>query len=86
MDDLNQNKSNPNSKKAHVSEAAAELLGESKKFAHELYDDGLKKVEKAQKEAEVYTDQLLLQVRENPLKAVLIAGGIGFLLSALLRK
>lgn len=80
------NKIKTNSKKSHVSEAAAELLDESKKFAHELYDDGLKKAGKVQKEAEVYTDELLAQVRENPLKAVLIAGGIGFLLSALLRK
>jgi ElaB/YqjD/DUF883 family membrane-anchored ribosome-binding protein len=79
-------KLNPNSKKSHITEAAADLLDEGKKLANELYDDGLKRVNVTKKEAEVYTDELLEQVRENPLKSVLIAGGIGFLLSALLRK
>lgn len=77
---------NPNSKKAHITEAAVDLLDEGKKFANELYDEGLKKVNLTKKEAEVYTDELLEQVRENPLKSVLLAGGIGFLLAALLRK
>lgn len=86
MNVVNQNKSKPNSTKSHVSEAAAELLDESMKFANELYDDGLKKADYVKKEAEAYTDELMEQVRENPLKAVLIAGGIGFILSALLRK
>lgn len=79
-------KISPNSKKSHITEAAVDLLDEGIKFANELYDDGLKKVNVAQKEVEVYKDELLEQVRENPLKAVLIAGGIGFLLSVLLRK
>ena len=86
MDALNQNKLGSNSKKSHISEAAAELLDEGMKFANELYDDGLTKANHAKKEAEVYTDELLEKVRAHPLKAVLIAGGIGFLLSALLRK
>lgn len=84
MDVLNQAKHN--STLSHVSEAAAELMDEGKKFANELYGDGLKKVSEVQKEAEVYTDELLEQVRAHPFKSVLIAGGIGFLLSALLRK
>ena len=86
MDALDHAKSVFNSKKSHVSEAAVELLDEGKKFANELYDDGLKKVTAAQKEAEVYSDELLEQVRAHPFKSDLIAGGIGFLLSALLRK
>ncbi len=82
----NQTNLNSNTHKAHIQEAASELLDESIKYAHELYDDGLKRVGIAQKEAEIYKDELLEQVREHPLKAVLIAGGVGFLLSALLRK
>jgi len=83
MEALNKN---PNSKKSHVSEAAVDLLDESKKLANELYEDGLKKLEAAQKEAVDYSDDLLQKVRENPLKAILIAGGVGLVLSALLRK
>lgn len=73
-------------KKAQVSEAAADLLDETKKYANELYDEGIKKIMKAQKEAAHYSDDLLEKVREHPLKAILIAGGVGLLLSALLRK
>ena len=86
MDALNQAKSNSHSKQSHIGDAASELLNEGKKFANELYEDGINQVDKAKKEAEVYTDELLEQVRANPLKAILIAGGVGFLLSALLKK
>lgn len=77
---------NPNSKKANVTEAAADLMDEGKKYAHELYEDGLEKAEQVKQEAQVYTEELLTKVREHPLKAILIAGGIGLLLSAMLRK
>ncbi len=86
MEALNQNKPTLNSKKAHVNEAAAELLEETKKYANELYEEGIKKITQAQKEATHYSDELLEKVREHPLKAILIAGGLGLLLSALLRK
>ena len=33
-----------------------------------------------------YSDDLLKKVQENPLTSVLIAGGIGFLLSKILNK
>lgn len=86
MDVTNQTRLGPNSKKAHVAEAATDLLDETKKLAAELYEEGLKKIEAAQKEAGTYSDELLEKVREHPLKAILIAGGVGLLLSALLRK
>ena len=57
-----------------------------KEAAKECWDDCVKKAHDAQQEAKVYADELLEKVRENPLKSVLIAGGIGFLLSTLLRK
>ena len=84
--DVNHQTTLGNSKKAHVSEAATELLDETKKLANELYEEGLKKLELAQKEANSYSDELLEKVREHPLKAILIAGGVGLVLSALLRK
>ncbi len=72
--------------RAHVAEAASELLNESMKLAHELYEDGLNKVGDAQGSAKEYSDELLQKVKENPLASVLIAGGIGFLLSSFFRK
>ena len=79
-------KTSNNTKKSHVAESTADLLDESKKLAHELYEDGLKKLNIVQKEAADYSDELLQKVREHPLKAILIAGGVGLILSALLRK
>lgn len=76
----------PNSKSAHVSEAATELVNESVKLAHELYQEGLRKFDGVTHEAQAYSDELLESVRKHPLKSILIAGGVGLLLSALLRK
>ena len=71
---------------ADVNKAATELLDEGKKYAHDLYEDGLKKVDAVQHEVQAYSEELLDQVRAHPLKAILIAGGVGLILSALLRK
>ena len=73
-------------KSAHVREAASTLLNEGKKLAHELYEENIDKVNKAHDHAKEYSDDLLEKVKENPLASILIAGGIGFLLSVILRK
>ncbi len=86
MDALKSSKSKHNSNKSQVSEATTGLLDESKKMAHELYEEGLKHVDAVQKDVLHYSDDVLKAVRENPLKALLIAGGVGFILSALLKK
>ncbi len=72
--------------KSHIKDAVSQLLYESKKYAHELYEEGLDKASATEKELEKYSEELINKVRQNPLKAILIAGGVGFLLSALLRK
>ncbi|HHF7345935.1 TPA: hypothetical protein ACPSKE_002004 [Legionella feeleii] len=72
--------------KAHVGEAANHLLNEGKKLANEVYEDGLNKLEDVQDELKVYSDELLKKVQKNPLTSLLIAGGVGFLLSLLLKK
>ena len=69
-----------------VGAAASQLLNESKKMANELYEEGCHRVQDAQDTVKEYSDELVRHVRENPLASVLIAGGVGFLLSALLRK
>jgi ElaB/YqjD/DUF883 family membrane-anchored ribosome-binding protein len=84
MDD--RKKSNYETTKAHVSDAASELLHESKKLVNDLYEDGMQHVHEAQESVKEYSDELSKRVRRNPLGSILIAAGIGFLLSSILRK
>ncbi|BCA95392.1 hypothetical protein TUM19329_17530 [Legionella antarctica] len=84
MDSLNKRANS--TQKSHVADAASDLLNEGKKYAHELYEEGLNKVSEAEDSVKKYSDDLLKKVQENPLTSVLIAGGIGFLLSKILKK
>lgn len=77
---------NSSTNKSHVGDAATELLNQGKKLANELYEDGLNKVSEAEDNLKEYSDELIKKVRANPVASVLIAGGIGFLLSRLLKK
>lgn len=72
--------------KSHVADAAHDLLNEGKKLASEIYEANAKKVAEAQDHIKEYSDEIVDKVRANPVTSLLIAGGIGFLLSALLRK
>lgn len=72
--------------KAQLSEVAAELLNETKKYARDAYESGLKKVDLTQDDVKEYSDELLEKVKQHPLKAILIAGAAGMILSALIRK
>ncbi|WP_058533448.1 hypothetical protein [Legionella saoudiensis] len=74
------------SEKAHVSEAASELLKEGKKWANEMCDEGINRACEAEENLRECTDQLLKKVQQNPLTSILIAGGVGFLLSKIMRK
>lgn len=71
---------------SHVGEAASDLIKEGKKWAHDVRDEGMHKVCQAEDSIKECSDQLLKKVQENPLASVLIAGGIGFLLSKILSK
>lgn len=84
MDNLN--KRAHSTQKSHLADAASELLNEGKKYASELYQEGLDKVTEAEDHVKKYSDELLKKVQENPLSSLLIAGGIGFLLSKLIKK
>lgn len=86
MNGQKQSTPNQNVHTKSIKESADQLLDDSKKLVDDMYDDGLKKVGSVQKEALDYAKELLEQVRANPLKSALIAGGIGFLLSVLLKK
>lgn len=80
------NKSHISGQKSHVSDAANDLLSESKKLANELYEEGLSKLSGAEDQVKEYSDQFLKKIQKNPLSSVLIAGGVGFLLSKLLKR
>lgn len=86
MDNKNKASHNTDESCSHVAEAASELLNESKKFANELYESGVHRVNEAQDNVKEYSDELVKKVKENPLSALLIAGGVGFLLASILKK
>ena len=66
MDALNQAKSNSHSKQSHIGDAASELLNEGKKFANELYEDGINQVDKAKKEVALEKQKAQVKARNNP--------------------
>lgn len=72
--------------KSQVADAANELLHESKKLASEIYEEGLNKLNTAEQHVKEYSHHVLRRVQENPVAAICIAGGIGFILSRLLKK
>ncbi|MGC1182972.1 hypothetical protein [Legionella sp.] len=74
------------SPKSQVRETTSDLLNEGKKWANEMCDEGMNKVNQVEDSIKECSDQLLRKVQENPLASVLIAGGVGFLLSKILRK
>jgi ElaB/YqjD/DUF883 family membrane-anchored ribosome-binding protein len=98
MDALNKNQSNKSSTspsmnkptmssdKSRVGGAANELLNESKKLANEMYEGSMNKLSTAEEQMKQYSDHMLRKVQNNPLTSMLIAGGIGYILSKLLRK
>lgn len=79
-------KSHEHARKSHVSDAANDLLNESKKLANELYEEGLNKIGDAELQIKAYSDSFTKKIVEKPLTSLLIAGGIGFIISKILSK
>lgn len=75
-----------NNEEKPIKKAAQDLVDDGKKLANEVYEQGVNKVNEAGTNVRQYTDDLMVHVKENPLTSVLIAGGIGFLLSSLMKK
>lgn len=71
--------------RAHIEAAASELLDESKKRVHDLYEEGKHKADEVEENIKEYSDQLMKKIQKNPLASVLIAGGIGYLLSKIIK-
>jgi ElaB/YqjD/DUF883 family membrane-anchored ribosome-binding protein len=73
-------------KKANVTDAANKLLHEGKKRANTFYKEANELYDEAGDSVKEYSDELLMRVKENPMAAVLIAAGVGFLISTILKK
>lgn len=70
----------------HLEAAATQLLNEGKKRVHDFYEEGVHKATDVEESVKEYSDNLLKKIQDNPLTSVLIAGGIGFLLSRIMKK
>jgi ElaB/YqjD/DUF883 family membrane-anchored ribosome-binding protein len=77
---------NRSKNKPDISEEANDLLKHGKKFAGRLYDEGMDKVGEASDEIHEYSDELVKKIRRNPLTSLVIAAGVGFLISSLMKK
>ncbi|MDI9818179.1 MULTISPECIES: hypothetical protein [unclassified Legionella] len=67
-------------------ESVDEHYQQMKQSTGELLEEGKKILLEAQDTFKEYSDELAKNVKKNPLTSVLIAGGIGFILSSLFRK
>lgn len=74
------------SRKPDISAATKDFLNEGNLYAHRLYENGIEKLEEAQKNLNQYSDEALNKVRENPLTSILVAAGLGFLIAKLFKK
>lgn len=70
----------------HVGQIKDELLQEGKNLAEDIRDAGIRKAKNSKKELDAYSHQLIELIRQKPLESMLIAGGIGLLLSTLMKK
>ena len=56
-----------------------------KESASDLYEESKRKVSDVQDSLQDYSDELIKTVKDKPLISLLVAGGIGFILSSLLK-
>ncbi len=75
-----------NPKKSHLSDAAEDLIKEGKKFANEVYQQGVDQVTNTEELVKDYSEKLVQKIQEKPITSVLLAAGVGILLASFLRK
>ncbi|MGQ3888724.1 hypothetical protein ACQUW5_06780 [Legionella sp. CNM-1927-20] len=75
-----------NRRNSNLSEAASDLLKDSKKVANGLYEEGRYRVAEMQDSIRVYSDELIKQVHARPMTTLLIAAGVGFILASFIRR
>lgn len=62
-------------------EETSDLLEQGKKVARDLYDSGMNRVNEAEQNIKEYSDQIMDKVKEKPMISMLLAAGIGYILS-----
>lgn len=75
-----------NSKKSQITGRTNHILDEVKKLGFEIYEEGKDKLDEFQDDIKVQSDRVVKKVHEKPISSLLIAAGVGFLLSHLLRR
>ncbi|MBA4697400.1 MAG: hypothetical protein H2069_08465 [Legionella sp.] len=73
-------------KAEELADKAEGHLGNMQESAQKLIEEGKKKVGEAQDYLAANADDLIKIVKEKPLVSMLVAGGVGYLLSMLARK
>ncbi|MDF1756716.1 MAG: hypothetical protein P1U74_00210 [Legionellaceae bacterium] len=77
------NRSKASNKSTHTNGFVNGYLDEGKKFANDVYISGLEKVNLDEKDVQRYSKEFSKTIKTNPIKSVLIAGGVGFFLAKL---
>ena len=72
--------------KYSLSDAGSSIFHDGKKLANDLYQEGRQKVQAAEDNLKEYSEELTQKVKENPLASLMIAAGVGFLLSSLFKR
>ncbi|WP_454783545.1 DUF883 family protein [Legionella sp. WA2022007384] len=71
---------------ANAQDKAESMTEQVKDSMSDMYQESKKQFNNMEECVEEYADELLQKVKENPLTSLLIAGGIGFIISRLLKK
>lgn len=69
-----------------VKDSAEDIYESVKDSAEQIYKAGKKKLGQSQDIVQDYSEDLVKTIKERPLTSLLVAGGVGALLSLLLRK
>ena len=93
MDNINRSRLEDNEREDHATkmrQSANDLVNEGKELASELYEQSKDKVKDTMSDAEeyikTYSDKLVNKIHTNPLSSILVAVGVGMLLSTLFKK
>ncbi|WP_051555184.1 DUF883 family protein [Legionella fairfieldensis] len=69
-----------------LSEQMENVVKEAKKMGSQLYREGQDKMDELQNNLKQHSDKIVAKVHEKPLSSLLIAAGVGFILSRLLNR
>ncbi|WED44228.1 hypothetical protein [Legionella cardiaca] len=78
--------SSKNLRESHLGEATNDFINDGKRVANELYEEGRNRIYEVQNNIKDYSSKVADKVYERPITSLLIAGGIGYILSALFHR